>query len=135
MGGEKIMEKEKFVRVLICKAGETPKVKMIENTLANLQKFVGGYIEVSYAVEGITMIINEEGKIQNLNPNFIIRSFDVIVGDVLFIGSADEEFASISDDEILTVIAYLGDIGRVNIDHLIKEGLLKQMIESRVDLV
>lgn len=128
------MGKEKFVRVLTCKVAETPKVEMIENTLASLQEFVGGFIEVSYAVEGITMIVNEDGKRQNLNPNFIIRSFDVVVGNVLFIGSADDDFASISDDEILTVIAYLGDIGRVNIDHLISEGLLKQMIESRVKL-
>jgi len=90
------MKKEKFVRVLTCKVAETPKVEIIENTLANLQKFVGGYIEVSYAVEGTTMIINEEGKMQNLKPNFLIRSFDVIVGDVLFIGSRDEDFASIS---------------------------------------
>lgn len=128
------MKKEKFVRVLTCKVAETPKVEIIENTLANLQKFVGGYIEISYAVEGITMIVNEEGRLQKLNPNFIIRSFDVVVGDVLFIGSTGEEFSSISDDEILTAIAYLGDIGRVKINDLIEEGLLKQMIETRQKL-
>jgi Domain of unknown function (DUF3846) len=124
------MKKEKNIRILTCKIGEMPQVEIIENTLANLQKFVSGYIELVY-VEGIAMIINEEGKIQNLKPNFILSSYDVIVGDVLFVGNTGEEFASISDDEIMTMIAYLGHIGRVNIDNLIANGLLKQMIETR----
>jgi hypothetical protein len=124
------MKKEKFIRVLTCKIGEMPQVEVIENTLANLQKFVGGYIELIY-VEGVALLINEEGKIQNLKPNFILSSYDVIVGNVLFIGSANGDFASVSDDEILTVIAYLGHIGRVNIDSLIANGLLRQMIETR----
>lgn len=127
------MKKEKFVRVLTCKAGEMPQVEIIENTLANLQEFVGGYIEVSYAIEGVIMILNEEGKFQNLKPNFILSSYDMIVGDVLFIGNAGEEFGSISDDEILSVVAHLGVIGRANIDSLIRNGLLRQMIETRGD--
>jgi hypothetical protein len=124
------MKKEKNIRVLTCKIGEMPEVKVIENTLTNLQEFVGGYIELAY-VEGIMMIINEEGKLQNLKPNFVLSSWDVVVGNVLFTGNANENFASISDDEILTVIAYLGHIGRVNINELIENGLLKQLIETR----
>jgi len=69
--------------------------------------------------------------VQNLKPNFVLSSWDVVVGNVLFTGNANENFASISDDEILTVIAYLGHIGRVNIEDLIQNGLLKQMIETR----
>jgi hypothetical protein len=131
MGNVIEMKKEKFVRVLTCKVAEMPKVEVIENTLANLQKFVGGYIEVSYAVKDAMMIINEEGKIQNLKPNFLLSSYDVVVGDVLFIGSTNEEFASISDDEILSAIVYLGRIGRVDIKKLMENGFLRQMIESR----
>jgi Domain of unknown function (DUF3846) len=133
IGRKNKMKKEKFVRVLICKAGEMPRVEIIENTLANLQEFVSGYIEVSYAVENVIMILNEEGKMQDLKPNFILSSYDIVVGDVLFIGNAGEEFASISDEEILSVLAHLGAIGRVDIDSLIKNGLLKQMIETRND--
>jgi len=124
------MKKEKNIRVLTCKIGEMPRIEMVENSLANLQEFVSGYIELTY-VEGVMMIINEEGKLQNLKPNFVLSSWDVVVGNVLFTGNANENFASISDDEILTVIAYLGHIGRVNIEDLIQNGLLKQMIETR----
>jgi len=124
------MKKEKNIRVLTCKIGEMPRIEMVENSLANLQEFVSGYIELTY-VEGVMMIINEEGKLQNLKPNFVLSSWDVVVGNVLFTGNANENFASISDDEILTVIAYLGHIGRVNINELIENGLLKQLIETR----
>jgi len=124
------MKKEKSIRVLTCKIGEMPRIEIVENSLTNLQEFVGGYIELAY-VEGVMMIINEEGKLQNLKPNFILSSWDVVVGNVLFTGNANENFASISDDEILTVIAYLGHIGRVDIKELTQNGFLKQMIETR----
>ena len=57
-------------------------------TLLELQQIVGGYIQCVYLNDGRTIVMNEEGKINNLkfneqatklysNPN------DFIVGDVL----------------------------------------------------
>jgi Domain of unknown function (DUF3846) len=58
--------------------------------LDELQKFVGGYIEVVYppSQHGAVMIVNEEGKLRHLPINKLATASyypnqDVIVGDVL----------------------------------------------------
>ena len=60
-------------------------------TLDELQKFVGGLIEVVAAKErGYILIINEEGKIEGLPINWSatdladISLWDCIVGDALY---------------------------------------------------
>lgn len=37
--------------------------------LEQLQALVGGYIEVIYAADGAEVIVNEEGKLDGLEPN------------------------------------------------------------------
>jgi hypothetical protein len=57
--------------------------------LDELQNFVGGLIEIVKTKDGRTMVINEEGKINDLSINqkatelYIHSNFDFIVGDVL----------------------------------------------------
>lgn len=58
--------------------------------LEELQAMVGGYIETLCLAEGKWIVVNEEGKLQNLPLNFqatkIIREYgyaDYIVGDAL----------------------------------------------------
>jgi hypothetical protein len=124
------MTKQKNVRIVSLKVGERPKIEIIENTLSNLQSLVGGYIEVVY-LDKILMIVNEEGKLENLKPNFVVPH-DVIVGDVFFIGDDGEEFRSLTDEE--TVIGYLGSIGRCDVMEMIEDGLLRKIIEEKVML-
>ena len=55
-------------------------------TLQELQDIVKGYIEVVYLKDGRLMIINEEGKLNDLAPNpqaTKLYNIDYIVGDVL----------------------------------------------------
>jgi hypothetical protein len=55
-------------------------------TLTELQKIVGGYIELIYLNDGRVMVINEEGKIDGLEYNLtatLAYGNDVIVGNVL----------------------------------------------------
>jgi hypothetical protein len=57
-------------------------------TLEELQKFVGGYIEIVWLRDGRCMIVNEEGKLNDLKYNKIAtdlynKSDDHIVGNVL----------------------------------------------------
>lgn len=78
------------------------KEKEIENTLEELQKIVGGYIEIPYLSKrfndnGIDVIINEEGKfIEGLKPEIAVidgttkQILDVINGSCVFV-SHDEE--------------------------------------------
>lgn len=67
------------------------KVKMVKPnnaryfTLKELQGFVGGYIELVYLDDDITMVVNEEGVLRGLKTNYA-ASFLArvqILGDVL----------------------------------------------------
>ena len=76
------------------------KVKEIKGELHEMQEIVGGYIEcVRFGIKNILIVCNEEGKLQNLKPNFMFNG-DVIVGDVFFCSDGEEEFESLSEEQI-----------------------------------
>jgi hypothetical protein len=89
------------MKVLVLTNGNF-ETKKIANELEDLQKIVGGYIEVPFLTEtftknGIDVIINEEGKfIEGLRPEIAIvdkntnRILDVVMGNCIF-ASHDEE--------------------------------------------
>lgn len=89
------------MKVLVLTNGKF-ETKKIANELEDLQKIVGGYIEVPFLTEtftknGIDVIINEEGKfIEGLRPEIAIadkntnRILDVVMGNCIF-ASHDEE--------------------------------------------
>lgn len=70
-------------------------------TLEEMQKCVGGNIELAHTRDGRMMWINEEGKLNDLPPNekatqlYVHNDHDIIVGDVLV--GTEKEFAD--DDE------------------------------------
>ena len=67
----------------------------VENSLKALQNLVGGYIEIVSLPYGVCMIVNEEGKLQGLQPNFRL-DHDLIVGTAVFVGVSGEDFCSLS---------------------------------------
>lgn len=87
--------------VLILSNGEL-KEREIENTLEELQKLVGGYIEVPYLGKifrenGIDVIVNEEGKfVEGLRPEIVVldektkQTIYVVYGNCVF-ATHDEE--------------------------------------------
>lgn len=55
-------------------------------SLKELQKYVGGYIEMLLTKDNRTMIVNEEGRLNNLNVNNEATKLidgNVIVGNVV----------------------------------------------------
>lgn len=57
-------------------------------SLENCQKIVGGYIQHVYLKDGKVLIVNEEGKLDNLPVNqdaskLYDNPLDIIVGDVI----------------------------------------------------
>ena len=97
------------MQVIVLSNGKL-EVKEIENTLENLQKIVGGYIEIPYLSKvlnenKINIIINEEGKfIEGLNPEIALIDgktngiLDIVYGNCVF-ASHDEHGETIGLNE------------------------------------
>lgn len=81
-------------------AGAIRKVEPENGTdfsLGELQRIVGGYIQIVHLNDGRLLIVNEEGKLRNLKPNWratmlcrkaIAKWTDMIVGDALVCDSS-----------------------------------------------
>ena len=72
----------------------------------DLQEIVGGYIECVGVFDNILCVCNEEGKMRKLPPNFILNG-DIIVGDVFFCAGGEEDFESLDDEQIETIMNIL----------------------------
>ena len=66
----------------------------MSNTLENLQKYVGGYIETVTIADRLVIICNEEGRLQGLPYNCSIMGTD-FVGDIIMCGVDGDEFADL----------------------------------------
>jgi hypothetical protein len=119
------MAKEKFIKVMRLNADGLPEIEIIENDLKSFQKIVGGYIEVvEFYFEGgkVLCILNEEGKLEGLKPNFAFeihkdetkRYMDIIVGDVVFVGEDGPEFRGLTGEELREALRVTQD-GRVDL--------------------
>lgn len=83
------------IKVLIKRPDEeVGHITYISNTLENLQRTVGGYIQVVPLTEDALMICNEEGKLLGLEPNFTFQR-EMIVGTVIIAGDDGDEFGDI----------------------------------------
>lgn len=107
------MKKEKMITVAIVEPNKPARIEVIENTLEAKQAIVGGLIEV-LVYEGFDIIFNEDGKFQDLEPNFgIFGGRDYIAGTAIFMGSDWEsgEFTSLSDQQQHIVLMNFAERG------------------------
>ena len=99
-------EQPKSLTVLLVEPNRYPKVVEIGSDLSDLQKAVGGYIEVVYPFEEkVGLIVNEEGKMNGLPLNRALRDengevYDVVAGSFLVTGLTEESFASLTEAQI-----------------------------------
>ena len=106
--GSKVVKGRKEMKVLYKRPGFPPVTREIENSLEDLQRMVGGYIEV-VRLDDILIIVNEEGKNLGLPPNFYVEAIDdMIVGPAVFVRSTEEESASIGDNDAKWICNRLG---------------------------
>ena len=68
-------------------------VTNISNTLLNLQRTVGGYIE-TLTMPGYTLIVNEEGILLDLPFNCKVAGF-MLFGTIIVAGTQGDEFADV----------------------------------------
>ena len=115
------------MRVLIKYENNELKASDIPDTLEALQKIVGGYIEYDSILEkfhskGISVIFNEEGKLGGFKPSILVnfnkKVFDIIFGNVIFVGTkiTDEEITNIdlTDEQIDFIVEELSTIAIIN---------------------
>lgn len=91
------------IRAVLVKPNEEPKVVEIEDELFELQNIVDGYIEQVAVEDEIVAIVNEEGKLLGMTPNFYI-GYQLIVGPALFVrDTGDIGYLSLTEEEIAIV--------------------------------
>ena len=104
---------------VVKKANESKgEVLTVKDDLETWQGIVDGYIETFPLTDDIIVILNEEGKLRGLKPNFAIHcfggGFETIVGDVAFVSYNEEcEFDSLTDEH-LKFLAEVGIIDKTN---------------------
>lgn len=90
----------------------------IENSLKAKQSYVGGLIQV-ICIEGIDIICNDEGKLQQLPPNRVWldengEALDIFCGNILAVRHNEEgEFTSIRPEDISVINQYLKPVIRI----------------------
>ena len=97
----KEIEKENKLEVLLVEPGQYAKMTTIEAGLSSMQEIVGGDIQaVNYFDEPVTLVYNEEGKINGSELNRAIKDdngkiVDIIAGTFFVCGVGDENFTSL----------------------------------------
>lgn len=89
------------IEVYFKEPGKNPKKCKIENTLEELQKLVGGYIEVKSIPGKMAILWDEEGRLKSLPLNVKFGAWD-IVGNIVLVGVKGSDFCSVpaTDAEI-----------------------------------
>lgn len=96
------------MRVILKEPGCAPREIEIEGTLSEYQNLVGGYIEHHTLAKGIGIIFDEEGKMKGKKPNIYLDDlYDVVVGNVVIVGEAGEEFTEVSEEMLPKVMFFL----------------------------
>lgn len=94
------MAKSKKIRAILKKVGEKPEAVEIVTELEEMQKIVGGYIEIVplAPVEfGFALVVNEEGRLRGLPFN--CRLFGQgYVGDMLMVKTRGSGFTDMPED-------------------------------------
>ena len=107
------------MKVLVLSNGKL-EAKEINNELEELQKIVGGYIEIPYLSDvfnenEIDVIINDEGKfIDGLKPEIAViygatnRVLDIVYGNCIFASHNDEgDTVGLTDEQMAIVMEEL----------------------------
>lgn len=85
------MSGKREIRAIIKVPGQPARYATVDNTLAEFQRLVGGYIEAVHITYDCIAIVNENGRLMNLRPS----GFLDFVGTVVLVGSDGEDFADV----------------------------------------
>lgn len=88
------------IRILALPVDREPYITNIENSLRNMQNYVGGYIEAVTVLENpqVILICDEEGLLKGRAVNPSIPDLPPYAGDCFLCGVDGEEFADLPDE-------------------------------------
>ena len=95
------------IKVVVQNPGEISRIVTIPNTLEALQELVGGNIEVHHIGNGLLLVMDEDGRLKGLPENVRCVQYGTIVGPVFITADQDEDFRSLTPEEIQTARAWL----------------------------
>ena len=103
-------KKEAKITVLIVPPFGAARVEIIDNTLAELQAHVGGYIEpFPVGVVGALGLCNEEGLLLRLPLGPLVPALGhPVCGSFVVVGDAGAEFGSLNADQIASACKLFG---------------------------
>lgn len=87
------------IRILVVEPDKEPYEIEINHTLENMQKVVGGLIEFVELEDDVDLICNEEGKMNGLPLNRIIKN-DIIAGTFFIAGQCNGDTISLNNKQI-----------------------------------
>lgn len=94
------------MRILVIEPLKPPYSKDICGSLEEMKAIVGGYIQAIYPFDDpIALVCNEEGKLIGLPKNRLLFdregcAYDIICGTFFLAGLGEEDFISLTDDEL-----------------------------------
>ena len=104
--------KSNTIKALIIEPGKVPYAAEIPAGLDSLQNIVGGLIQALYPFEDMVAVIaNDEGKLLGLPWNRPLfdeegNIYDILVGTLLVVGLTEDDFGSLSDEQIQRYTEY-----------------------------
>lgn len=99
------------IAIIVCEVGKEARIGSVENELEELQNVVGGDIEFFDLDDEISIICNEESKINGMRLNRVIRDeenkiIEVMAGDFMIVRSDYEtgDIKSLTEEQIANLI-------------------------------
>lgn len=97
------------MRILLIEPEKRPVVREIDGSLKSMQEAVGGYIQAIYPFDDpVALVCGDEAKLQGLPLNRALYEqgsrvpYDIIAGTFFVCGVGDENFTSLTDEQIQT---------------------------------
>lgn len=126
---------------VIKEPGQKARCTFVDNELKTFQRLVGGYIQQITINSSLVMLVNEDGKLLDMDPCFYIRFYggndyyfenspygvdpdaifeDYIVGPAVFVGARGDAFCDLDLYDSIQLMDRLSKLGRRGRDKIRK---------------
>lgn len=122
------------IKVIIKRANQNPEITEIDSTLKTLQNIVKGNIEMIPFpnIKNVSIILNEEGKLDGLDPTLITPEYgDILVGNLIIAGICRGETVSLTDNQIKKCNTYLQKNQIIDMDIYEAYNAMRQFSDSK----